>query len=128
MRHGHHHHHHDVTRHDDHIGSFVLFTDEAIPAGDPRYVPRAAAVTHGPKLLRLKGIVKLAEMPDTPVVVHGVQHVFHPTGGSNAGPMMITAPGSSSSPATSGTRCPRVVRCVSWHRRPRPAGPDGPDQ
>ena len=35
--------------------------------------------THGPKLLRLKGIVKLAEMPDTPVVVHGVQHVFHPT-------------------------------------------------
>ena len=35
--------------------------------------------THGAKLLRLKGIVKLAEMPDTPVVVHGVQHVFHPT-------------------------------------------------
>ena len=33
---------------------------------------------HGAKLLRLKGIVKLAEMPDTPVVIHGVQHVFHP--------------------------------------------------
>ena len=32
-----------------------------------------------PSCLRLKGIVKLAEMPDTPVVVHGVQHVFHPT-------------------------------------------------
>jgi G3E family GTPase len=26
-----------------------------------------------------KGVVKLAEMPDTPVLVHGVQHVFHPT-------------------------------------------------
>jgi G3E family GTPase len=35
--------------------------------------------THGNQLLRVKGIVKLAEMPDTPVVVHGVQHVFHPT-------------------------------------------------
>jgi len=35
--------------------------------------------THGEKLLRVKGIVKLAEMPDTPVVVHGVQHIFHPT-------------------------------------------------
>jgi G3E family GTPase len=35
--------------------------------------------THGAKLLRVKGIVKLAEMPETPIVVHGVQHVFHPT-------------------------------------------------
>jgi G3E family GTPase len=33
---------------------------------------------HGPSLLRLKGIVKLAETPDRPVVIHGVQHVFHP--------------------------------------------------
>ena len=33
---------------------------------------------YGAQLLRVKGIVKLAEMPDTPVVVHGVQHVFHP--------------------------------------------------
>jgi len=33
---------------------------------------------HGPNLLRLKGIVKLAETPATPVVVHGVQHVLHP--------------------------------------------------
>jgi len=33
---------------------------------------------HGPNLLRVKGIVKLAETPDRPVVIHGVQHVFHP--------------------------------------------------
>ena len=33
---------------------------------------------HGPKLLRLKGIVKIAETPDTPLVIHGVQHVLHP--------------------------------------------------
>ena len=33
---------------------------------------------HGPNLLRVKGIVKIAEAPDQPVVIHGVQHVFHP--------------------------------------------------
>ena len=33
---------------------------------------------HGPKLLRLKGIVQLAETPDSPLVIHGVQHIFHP--------------------------------------------------
>jgi G3E family GTPase len=33
---------------------------------------------HGPNLLRLKGIVKLSESPDQPIVIHGVQHVFHP--------------------------------------------------
>jgi G3E family GTPase len=33
---------------------------------------------HGPKLLRLKGIVQIAETPETPLVIHGVQHVMHP--------------------------------------------------
>ncbi len=31
----------------------------------------------GAKLLRLKGIVDIAESPGRPVVIHGVQHVFH---------------------------------------------------
>ena len=33
---------------------------------------------HGPNLLRLKGVVKLAEHPDRPVVIHAVQHLMHP--------------------------------------------------
>lgn len=33
---------------------------------------------HGPKVLRMKGIVRLAEDPDRPMVIHGVQEVFHP--------------------------------------------------
>jgi G3E family GTPase len=74
-----HHHHHDINRHDAHIGSFVLTTDAAIPAGTLEMFLELLRATHGNKLLRIKGIVKLAEMPDTPVVVHGVQHVFHPT-------------------------------------------------
>ena len=69
----------DVNRHDKHIGSFVLTTDEAIPAGTLEMFLELLTATHGAKLLRVKGIVKLAEMPETPVVVHGVQHVFHPT-------------------------------------------------
>jgi len=75
----HHHHHHDVNRHDDHIGSFVLTAETAIPAGTLDMFLELLRAAHGAKLLRLKGMVKLAEMPDTPVVVHGVQHVFHPT-------------------------------------------------
>jgi G3E family GTPase len=33
---------------------------------------------HGPHLLRVKGIIGLDDEPDRPVVIHGVQHVFHP--------------------------------------------------
>ena len=68
-----------MNRHDEHIASFVLTTEAAIPAGTLEMFLDLLRATHGDKLLRLKGIVKLAEMPDTPVVVHGVQHVFHPT-------------------------------------------------
>jgi G3E family GTPase len=75
----HHDHHHDVNRHDAHIGAFVLTSDMAIPAGTLEMFLELLRATHGNKLLRIKGIVKLAEMPETPVVVHGVQHVFHPT-------------------------------------------------
>jgi G3E family GTPase len=88
--HGHHHHHGhdhhhdhdhqhlDRNRHDEHIGSFVLTTDKPIPGGTLEMFLELLRANHGAQLLRLKGIVKLAEMPDTPLVVHGVQHVFHP--------------------------------------------------
>jgi G3E family GTPase len=38
----------------------------------------ALAEACGPDLLRIKGLVQIAEAPETPAVVHGVQHVFHP--------------------------------------------------
>jgi len=41
---------------------------------------------HGPNLLRLKGIVKIAETPQAPIVIHGVQHVFHPPATLDAWP------------------------------------------
>ena len=33
---------------------------------------------HGANMLRMKGIVKVSDDPTRPVVLHGVQHVFHP--------------------------------------------------
>jgi G3E family GTPase len=74
-----HHHRHNVNRHDEHIASFVLTADAAIPAGTLEMFLELLRASHGDKLLRVKGIVKLAEMPETPVVVHGVQLIFHPT-------------------------------------------------
>lgn len=73
-----HEHHLDRNRHDDHIGSFVIVTDQPVPAGTLEMFLDLLRASHGASLLRVKGIVNVAEMPDTPVVVHGVQHVFHP--------------------------------------------------
>ena len=47
-------------------GSLCLTADEAIPAGTLEMFLELLRATHGAKLLRIKGIVKLAEMPETP--------------------------------------------------------------
>lgn len=72
------HHHHDVNRHDDHIRAFTLSSDKPIPAAGLEMFLDLIRSAHGPNLLRFKGIVAIAEDPDHPVVLHGVQHVFHP--------------------------------------------------
>ena len=76
--HDHDHHHHDVNRHDDKIRAFTLASDKPIPFSAFEMFLDLVRSMHGPNLLRVKGIVKLAEQPDRPVVIHGVQHVFHP--------------------------------------------------
>lgn len=73
-----HHHHHDVTRHDDRVRSFSLATDKAIPAAVLDLFLELLRSMHGLNLLRMKGIVKIEETPETPVVIHGVQHILHP--------------------------------------------------
>jgi G3E family GTPase len=77
-RHAHEHHHHDVNRHDDRVRAFTLTSDAAIPSAALDLFLELLRSMHGPQLLRVKGNVKVAETPDTPVVLHGVQHVFHP--------------------------------------------------
>jgi G3E family GTPase len=69
---------HDVNRHDRAIRAFALATDRAVPAGSLEMFLDLLRSAHGAKVLRLKGIVRTAEDPDHPLVVHGVQEVFHP--------------------------------------------------
>jgi G3E family GTPase len=75
---GDHHHHHDRNRHDDRIRAFSIVTEDAMPSSALDMFIDLLRSLHGPNLLRLKGVVKLAETPDQPLVIHGVQHVFHP--------------------------------------------------
>jgi G3E family GTPase len=55
-----------------------MATEEAIPAAAFDLFVELLRSMHGPNLLRFKGIVKIAEEPETPLVIHGVQHVLHP--------------------------------------------------
>ena len=74
---GHHHHHDEESRHDG-ISAFSLVSDEPLPAGALEMFLELLRAAHGPKLLRLKGVVRLAEDPERPLVVHAVQELFHP--------------------------------------------------
>ncbi len=77
--HGHgHDHSHDPNRHDDRIQAYCVVREEAISSAAFSLFVEILTMNRGPDLLRVKGIVKLAEEPDRPAVVHGVQHIFHP--------------------------------------------------
>ncbi|WP_395173738.1 CobW family GTP-binding protein [Roseibium alexandrii] len=88
--HGHHHHGHDhahdINRHSEEIRAFTLSTDRPVSASALEMFLDLLRSAHGPKLLRVKGIVQIAEDPDRPVVIHGVQHVFHPPATLDAWP------------------------------------------
>lgn len=75
--HGHHDHHHDVNRHGDAIRSFSITTDRAVAERNFVLFLDLLRSAHSEKILRVKGIVKLVEAPDRPVVFHAVQSVFH---------------------------------------------------
>ena len=64
--------------HDARIRAFALASDEPIRRGAFDLFLDLLRSAHGPKLLRVKGLICVAEDPDHPVVSHGVQHVFHP--------------------------------------------------
>ena len=87
--HGHHHHHghhhghrhqhsHDVTRHDGSIRSFSIVETQPIdPVALEMFIDLLRSA-HGGKLLRMKAIVSVSDRPERPVVLHGVQNIFHP--------------------------------------------------
>lgn len=72
-----HHHHHDVNRHDDHIRAFCFAVDDPIPEDMLAAWLDVLMSFVGPNILRVKGILNV-EGQDVPIVIHGVQHIFHP--------------------------------------------------
>jgi G3E family GTPase len=82
-QHGHAAHHgpgdhaHDVNRPDERIRAFCLTSDVPIRQGALDMFLDLLRSAQGAKLLRVKGLVALAEDPGHPVVIHGVQHVIH---------------------------------------------------
>lgn len=88
--HGHHHHgehhhdcdcghdhHDDATRHSADIRSFSIVHDRPIePMALDMFIDLLRSA-HGEKLLRMKAIVAVSDNPERPLVLHGVQNVFH---------------------------------------------------
>ncbi len=77
---GHDHHahdHHDVNRHDDHIRAFCFTVEQPIPERTLADWLELLMSFVGSRILRVKGILNI-EGNAQPVVVHGVQHIFHP--------------------------------------------------
>ena len=70
-------HGHSHASHDADIRSYAIVREEPIRAVTLTLFLETLAEHCGADLLRLKGIVNIAESPDRPAVIHGVQHVFH---------------------------------------------------
>jgi G3E family GTPase len=64
--------------HDTSIASFVLTTVKAMEPYRLVGFLDELRERHGEGLLRLKGLVRLADEPARPVLIQGVQHVLHP--------------------------------------------------
>jgi G3E family GTPase len=65
-----HHHHGDIK-------SFCVVRDEPLPLHTLQLFLDAIARESGPNLLRVKGLVNIAEEPSTPAVIQGAQMIFH---------------------------------------------------
>ncbi|WP_311031577.1 CobW family GTP-binding protein [Mesorhizobium koreense] len=76
--HGHAHHDHEGHHHDSRIRTVSLIHDRPIPFGAIEAFLDILRSANGERLLRMKGIVELAEDPERPLVLHGVQKVLHP--------------------------------------------------
>ena len=70
-------HQHDVTRHGQSIRSFTLVLDQPVKLDTFATALEALLFTQASRLLRIKGIVNTVDRPGKPMVIHGVQHIFH---------------------------------------------------
>jgi G3E family GTPase len=70
--------HHHGQNHNSRISCYTLVRETPVQAVTLTLLLETLAEHCGGDLLRLKAIVNVAEFPDRPAVIHGVQHVFHP--------------------------------------------------
>lgn len=64
--------------HADGISSYSLVIERPVAWAPFKQWLEYLALLKGEDLLRFKALIHVAENPDRPVVVHGVQHLFHP--------------------------------------------------
>ena len=109
-----------------HIRAFTLSTEAAIPAAAFEMFLDLLRSLHGPKLLRMKGIVKIAETPRTP---RGGPRRPAPYASAGAAPPLArrgsSAPAWCSSCATS-IRAPSANCSTPSSAPPRPTAPTAP--
>jgi G3E family GTPase len=60
------------------VETISILREEPLPAVVLPLFLEALAEHAGEKLLRMKGIIRVAEAPEKPAVLHGVRHVLHP--------------------------------------------------
>jgi G3E family GTPase len=77
---------HDVNRHDARIRAFALRHAAPVSPATIDMFLELLRTAHGAHLLRVKGIVALNDDPSRPLVIHGVQHIFHPPARLDAWP------------------------------------------
>ncbi len=66
-----------TARHSANLGSVIIQREGPLPAMALTLWLQGLAEHLGPKLLRLKGLVCIAEAPKAPAVLHGIGHVMH---------------------------------------------------
>jgi G3E family GTPase len=76
--HDHHHAAQDVNRHDDHIRAFCYTSNTPVKVETLQMLLQLLATMRGEDMLRVKGIINVEGEPDSPAVIHGVQHLLHP--------------------------------------------------
>jgi G3E family GTPase len=68
----------DPSIHKDPVESYVIIRDKPFSSMAIGLLIMFLEQLQNSEILRMKGIIHLEDTPDTPLVIHGVQHVFHP--------------------------------------------------
>jgi G3E family GTPase len=70
-------HSHTEHAHDSGIASFSLIRDTPLPRAALQLLMSSLEKHLGPSLLRVKGLVNVAEQPGQPAIIQGAQHLLH---------------------------------------------------